>query len=332
MAVLTAIFVLNVSSHCLLAWPSGSVPSVRVSFAGFDVTAKLEVTEHWKAKSQDDVDWTTALGRIKLLVSRDEIEPVPEIVTSPQGQRDLTKRAEYFGKLLRDYKPTAHEVANRILRFFQYELSTPQIQLIPAWDDSLNNPLWMDEEWNTLLTGLFVSSSEPVPGLFGELGVKTLTPSALPALSKFIDRPIEASLVTVLLSDARTAWFDKSLRRTVLELAICTEVLVKGVFFAQSSPAGAAFDYMEDKGRISVRVLDFLDAICLASFSKSYKQDHPDNYEKIDHLFRCRNKVAHRGDLSFRDDAGNFISVDSKLVKAWIESVMHLREWLSGLP
>lgn len=155
-----------------------------------------------------------------------------------------------------------------------------------------------------------------------------LTPDLLPGLQAFISNPTEPSLTLTLLSDAQTAWFEGSLRRSVLELAICTEVMVKRRFFAGNSPAGAAFDYLEDKSKVSVRVLDLIDSIAEEAFAKSYKTEEPDNFRRIDHLFRCRNKIAHRGELSFRDDSGKVVAVDGQIVETWWQAVLNLRGWL----
>jgi hypothetical protein len=173
--------------------------------------------------------------------------------------------------------------------------------------------------------------NQPVPGLKGELGARKLTPADLPELQSFLSAPIEPPLAVTLLSDAQAAWFEGSLRRSVLELAICTEVLVKRRFFAKSSPAGAAFDYLEDKAKISVRVLELLDSVAEEAFACSYKKQEPAYYQKIDHLFRCRNKIAHRGELAFRDDSGKTIGVDAPLVETWWHAVENLRQWLQSL-
>lgn len=153
----------------------------------------------------------------------------------------------------------------------------------------------------------------------------------MPELLSFLAEPEQPSLSETLLSDAQSAWFEGNPRRSVLELAICTEVIVKRKFFAESSPAGAAFDYLEDKAKISVRILELLDKIALEAFSRSYRNDSPDDYRAIDHLFRCRNKIAHRGELAFRDDTGTLIQVDKALVATWWSSVINLREWLAVL-
>ena len=93
---------------------------------------------------------------------------------------------------------------------------------------------------------------------------------------EFTLAPDEPPLDLALLSDAQTAWFEDGLRRAVLELAICAEVMVKRRFFAAASPAGAAFDYLEDKARVSVRVLELLDPIATEAIGRSYRSEFPE--------------------------------------------------------
>ena len=107
--------------------------------------------------------------------------------------------------------------------------------------------------------------------------------------------------------------------------------MVKRTFFAKASPAGAAFDYLEDKAKVSVRVLELLDVIAEEAFSRSYRKENGADYQYIDQLFRCRNKIAHRGELLFRDDHGATVQVDAKTVGIWWLAVANLKDWLETL-
>lgn len=330
MPTLCAKFILEISSPCLLAWPEGQVPEVTVAIGDFRVSAKLLSVDHWRSKGKDDVNWTTGLGKLEIDVARNESDSPPKVVPSPDGTVDLSVQQIFLSSRLPEYKAAALEIANRILRFFQYSLLTPQVQLIPRWDHCLNNPTWLDSQGNKL-KGIDAIIAEPIPGMRGELGAKKLTTAELTQLQSFLLAPTEPSLALVLLSDAQTAWFEGNLRRSVLELAICAEVLVKRRFFAEASPAGVAFDYLEDKAKISVRVLELLDPVAEAAFASSYKKHEPYNYQRIDYLFRCRNKIAHRGELAFRDDSGKSIVVNETMVESWWHAVANLMNWMKSL-
>ena len=69
----------------------------------------------------------------------------------------------------------------------------------------------------------------------------------------------------------------------------------------------------------------------LKRFARSFKKEEPCNFQRIDYLFRCRNKIAHRGELSFREDSGKTVVVDAPLVESWWQAVVILRVWLQSL-
>jgi len=332
MPTLAAKFTLDVSAPCLIEWPDGPPPEVPLSIDGFDIAIRLLPAEHWRTKGKDDPSWTTGVDAIELLISRSEPDSPPEVIVTPDGKRDLTVQSKYLRARLPEYSAKALEVSNRVLRFFQYLLHTPLVRPIPTWEQALQNPTWYDASGSELRGGTPTAVAEPVPGIRGELGVRKLTPNETPALVEYLKAPQQPSLSQTLLSDAQTAWFEGNLRRAVLELAICTEVMVKRRFFAKASPAGAAFDYLEDKARVSVRVLELLDAVAEEAFSRSYRKEDAASFRCIDHLFRCRNKIAHRGELAYRDDAGMTVQVDAPMVESWWLAVAGLKTWLDALP
>lgn len=331
MPVISAKFSIEILSPCLLTWPEGGAPSFAVTIEGFNINATLNSANGWSVSETGGTTWTKGLATVEILVSREEREHPPKVIETGDGKRDLTAQGAYLRSLLPEYKATAMQVANSILQFFRYSLSTPQVRQIASWDPGLNNPLWFDANGGELRGGTRTAVLRPVPGLWGELGAQKLTPADLPALQSFVAAPTEPSLALTLLSDAQAAWFEGNLRRSILELAICTEVLVKRRFFEQTTPAGAAFDYLEDKAKVSVRVLDLLDVIAEEAFAQSYRKQSSANYQCIDHLFRCRNKIAHRGELTYKDDSGTMILVDETHVKSWWHAVVHLKSWLEGL-
>jgi len=331
MPILRAKFILSISSPCLLAWPEGQVPKVTVTIGDFQVEAKLLSTKGWRFKQKGDVFFTTGLRELEIDVTKNENDSPPDVVPSPDGTIDLSVQGDFLRSKLPEYQVVARDLANRILRFFQYSLLTPQVQQIPGWDHSLHNPTWFDSTGNELRGRTDTAIFEPVFGLRGELEAKKLSPAELPELQSLLTAPTEPPLALVLLSDAQTAWFEGNLRRAVLEMAICVEVLVKRRFFAEASPAGVAFDYLEDKAKISVRVLELLDAVAEEAFATSYKKQEPDNYQKIDYLFRCRNKIAHRGELTFRDDSSKSVAVNLPMVESWWLAVANLMKWIQSL-
>ena len=233
MPKLSARFTINIPSPCLLAWPDDHTPEIVATLGSFCVVAKLFSAEDWRSKHKDDVCWTTGLSQLEIEVSRLENDAPPDVVVTHEGMRDLTMQGEYLRSKLPAYQEAVLEIANRILQFFQYSLRTPLVRPIPNWDHSLHNPIWLDDSEKELRGGTYTVKGRPVPGLNGKLGVKKLTPAEFPELQSFVAAPTEPQLADTLLSDAQGAWFEGSLRRSVLELAICTDGMDSPVF---SSP------------------------------------------------------------------------------------------------
>ena len=248
-----------------------------------------------------------------------------------EGHLDYTIQEEYFEKRTDQFAKIAREAINRMIGFFRFSLHTPLLRESSADHQCFRNPDWTDQDDKIIGKAQLVFVVERVPGLWGELGVKKLTPDRLGALVEFLARPTDPSLTAQFLSEAQSAWFEGNLRRSVLELGIACEVAVKRLFFSTESPAGAAFDYLEDKGKVNIRVIELADKVAQEAFGRSYRIESPNDYMNIDNLFRCRNKVVHRDELTFKDDHGNFIAVDANIVASWSASVAALAEWITTL-
>src|SRR5487761_1973817 len=237
MPMLTAKFTVDVSSPCLLQWPDDGAPSIDTTFGRFHVTVRMISAKHWRSKHQSEANWTTGLHSLEINVSGEEPTEPPPVVVTLDGRHDLTVQGEYLRTRLPEYQAVALAITNRVLQFFQFSLFTPLVRAVPRWNEALHNPTWFGADGVKLRAGTGTAVAQPIPGIRGELSARKLTPTDLPALRSFLANPIDPSLAETLLSDAQSAWFENSLRRSVLELAICAEVLVKRQFFAEASPA-----------------------------------------------------------------------------------------------
>ena len=169
----------------------------------------------------------------------------------------------------------------------------------------------------------------PIPGLGQyKLGAKKLLPEDYPDLQAALGTFDKPELYEELLSDAQTAFFQQNLRRSVLEISIACELFVKSFFFGNSNLSSTTYDYFKDKGRINIRVLDLIDNVAKRAFGVSFKDGNLDGFCNIDHLYRARNKIAHRGEIVYRDDAGNSIVVNKELTEEWWNSTKKLIAWL----
>jgi hypothetical protein len=64
------------------------------------------------------------------------------------------------------------------------------------------------------------------------------------------------------------------------------------------------------------------------TFGKSFMEDEKPHYHNIEFLFRCRNKVAHRGELVYKDNPDRLCPVDKGKLVEWWEFAEILRVWL----
>lgn len=328
---LVATYHIPLPSQCMLQWPEGHQATVSFTRDEFNIDVKFHTVEGAKHKYEKDPHWTYYTDKIELTISREEQFYPPLVVQGPDGITNWSFQKDYFDTRKSFYNNVAHYTANCIIDFFRYELKTPLLSEFTPGHQVFQNPVWTDEQGAEVFHAGHTVVIEKVPGSFGELGTSPLTPNDIPLLAEYISKDKQPSLADEILSNAQGAWFEGNLRRCVLELAIACEVISKRKFFSENSPAGVAFDYLEDKSRVSVKVLDIIDTLCLEAFSKSFKIEHKEKYQNIDYLFRCRNKVAHRGELTYRDVNGTPRIASEAIVNEWYESTLFLRKWIDSL-
>ncbi len=328
---LVAHFKGSLGGQCLVAWPEDGSVRFDTKIDTFDIKAQLISTSGSRWKKSDELYSTSGYDQVLLQVAGEEPEEPPRAMPDDKGRIDYTKNIEFYGERAEKYRDAARSCVNRLIRFFKYRLKTPFLKELPPFDNSFVIEQWTDQLGHVLHKGPYIYTVKMTPGLWGGIGVGKLDPSSIPLLQQAIIQPIQPELYEQVLSDAQTAIFEDNLRRAVLELAIACEIATKNCLFPAGSPAGAAFEYLEDKAQIRTNVLNLLDAVALEAFNKSFKRDQPEKYDSIDYLFQCRNKVVHRGNLTFRDKRGEKVSVNKTLVIHWWEAAETLFHWLKGL-
>lgn len=108
------------------------------------------------------------------------------------------------------------------------------------------------------------------------------------------------------------------------------EILVKESFFSGNISALVAIGDLEDRGRVQLRVLDLIDRVSLEVFGQSFRVRFSEEFNHVDYLFRCRNKVIHQGKLFYRNNDKEEIP-DQETLKSWWKSVRKLEIWIQGL-
>jgi len=295
----------------------------------FNVLIKLIPDSRSRSKKHKERLWTVACNAVSIWVSRDEKVMPPRVIPKSDGTLDLTIRIPYFNKRGTDYKRIALQVLNNAIMFFKYELKQPQLKAIDEHTDEINNPKWIDDRGEEIRTGMYVVTSKGIFGQRNEYGVIKFENKHKRNLQSSILKTKMTKLHHEILSDAQSSAFEGNIRRAVLELAIACEVFIKHTLFGGSDISALAFEALEDKRIVSVRVLDMIDIGGVGVPNGSFKKYDKKAYQDIDYIFRARNKVAHRGNPVFRDEKGNLQKVDAKLLRQWWISVDKLFSWAS---
>lgn len=269
------------------------------------------------------VDW------VEITVTKD-VGDVPAIPINEHGGRDLYKVGPYYNGICDGFREVAERYYKRLIRFIKYELKQPfqDDELINP--DFFSNPCWVDEDGKEIGVVSPVLHVQPIPGMDGQLlGSESLKAEHLLAVENELKVGRSVELYQEILSDAQAAIFGNDVRRAVFELAVVCELAVKRKYFSEGVCSGLAFDYFEDKGLVKVTVIELISKVAEEALGESYRKHSAKDYSNIDYLIRCRNKVAHRGQVLFKDDGGKTIQPDLSLVKEWFESVENLLAWLA---
>lgn len=261
-----------------------------------------------------------------MTVTRDEAVDPPPVDETAQ-QRDYHERAAYFAERRQAYQRLAESSVNNVLEVLRFRLRQPVSASPFETANAFANPTWRDQDGNGIKSGGGIFVVPPFHGSSGELGVVKLHRRHQRLILESIEAPKRHHLYDELLSDAQRAAFQGEIRRAVLELAIAMEVFLKHRVFGDSGTAANVFEALEDKGRIPAKVLELLEIGGLAINGKSFRKFNGQAFTDIDHLFRARNRIAHRGELKFRDDAGRLHTVNRQLLQKWWTSVESFWNW-----
>lgn len=277
-------------------------------------------------KEYTDENWVWATSKVTIHSARNEDTnvPMPQII---DGRKNYDERYRYFENLKPAYQQAAWEVLDRAVHFFKYRLHNPNLSLVNQNNNDFQNPVWIDDSGNEIENNSIFIVLTSLP-LLSHFGIRYMSRHDDTDLVNALKDPNSTDLIEELLSDAQSAAFQGNLRRSALETAIACEIAVKQTFFAKATPSGAAYEYLEDNRKVHVTILELIHFVAKQAFGKSFKDDEMPHYKNIDSLFQCRNKVAHRGELKYKDDSGMLRPVDKDKLAEWWESVGILRAWL----
>ena len=307
MTILTAKFTLDPPHPIVVECKDVEEFSYSLSEDEFSVSVNLIKMEGSPKSGWVNSDiYRQLVDKIEIILSK-EVGEIPKIPKTEQGGRDFTDVGSYFDEKKKEFSPLANEIYNRLIKYIKYVLKQPYMNTAAIDRDQLLNPSWSDSDGNNYGCPSVIMHAEVIPVMDGKsLGSTSLKPNH------------------------ETAIFSNDIRRGVFEMALVCELSSKRKYFDDGGVAGLAFDYFEDKAKIRITVLELISSVAEEVFGESFKSVSADDYENIDYLFRCRNKIAHKGKVAFKDKNGAWVYPDINLVKNWFESVENLLSWLSS--
>ena len=326
---LTAVYEVNLSEDLRVKRAESDQMHYETKVGAYSVNVTLIRNGGGKIKIKGEKHPIRFINKMKIEVSRYEDSNPPPVPRNKAGGRNLAGRSQWLSERNQDYHKVAVTAANRIIQFFKYKMHTSMLKEFKDHDTEFQNPKWFGEDGEELESGLFainaIIPTGPGPGLLGEIDFTEMEDEDLQVVLK---NGLEIKTFQEFLSDAQESIRTRKFGRAVLELAITCEVAVKQAFFAKATPSGGAFEYLEDKGRINIKLVELIDGVARQAFGESFKDVEGTAYEHIDFLFRCRNKVAHRGEEVYRDDQGTEHKVDKPTLEKWMASVNTLMKWI----
>ncbi len=331
MSRLTAIYEVEISRGLRVKRAESEELNYQTRTGDFDVNVVLLCNGGGSFKAKNDQHETRLIKKIHLRVMRDEESEPPPILVNEAGGRDISERREWFDGRRDEYKRAALKILNRLIRFFKFRMKSPNLHEFIGHEECFKNPKWEDENGGSLYSGILeltvVMISLPGSRLLSE---RDFTAEDDLNLKECLAADIEPETFEEFLSDAQTSILSGKWRRAILEMAIACEVAVKQLFFGEGTIAPSVFEYMEDKRRLRVKVIELLDGAAKHTFGESFKDANLTAFQDIDLLFRCRNKVAHKGELTYRHDSGIQDSVNQETLERWWASTEELIVWISN--
>lgn len=328
---LIAEYQLELDDWLIIKWPERQPVCLMTHIDGFDLTVTLVSGYGPGRRGKAERIGTWGYRFIKVEVSKPEQEE-PPLPTQTKEGRDFSLRRPYFEARKSAYGQVAAIAVKRLLLFFRYRLRQPIPVNVEFERTEFLNPKWKDEaglEYETS-SGHFVLKALPGFGIEG-FGERPLSKNSIGRLQQALARTIRPTLAEEFLAEAQVSACEGNYRRAVIDLAISCELAIKAKF-SRGAAATRTLEYIDDQQSGKIRPLAYLEAVAIYAFGKSFNSDpHKADFESIDYLFRCRNKIVHRGKAVYRDSQKNLQKLDRVTLQSWWQSVLALHEWLRKL-
>lgn len=313
MTILSATYNVEMPKWCYIDIPSEREFYFSVVDEEYSVSMSFALSEWGVNATHPEKKSVRGITKVMIELSK-EFNKFPDL-TAPLVHHSVN---QIFSK-------KAIELLNRVTHFFRYSQYTPLLKDFNYEDGQFAQPYWRDQRGNPINVGI---TSFVIPTRAGQSGNLRATPFDTEDITKFVQRisnPVPHSLVEQLLSDAQNAWFNRAYFSAVIEMAIACEHAINGVFKEEIA------ENWEKEADKRLGIVHFLHKPAIIKFQRSLKSEQPEEFKKIEYLFRCRNKVAHEASLSFKGLDGTPITPTKEEIAEWWYASFNLMKWIQSL-
>lgn len=269
------------------------------------------------------VPGTQQIGIERVVVSIQKVldSPLPNDPSSDEYQQAVTDYRRRWQRI-------AYRAYERFLQFFKFTLQVPLIETEVIGHAHSDAAFYLDDVKidQPVYSGLIFDRI--YPGARSRLSAEKLSHSNRDQLLQHLSEPNEATLLDKTRSHAQASICQQEYEMAVIQLAVVAEVATKNTLFKQDAIAAETFDYLYDKNKLSIPVVELIHGLTKRVYGESFKEKHSESYKSIDYLFRCRNKLVHRLSPNYRDDRGDLHSIDAETLDEWWHAVANLEKWL----
>ncbi len=324
-------------SNCEISQkPSNKVLKIQTIVEEFQVNIEL----HHRIKNTSKLGLTISSEVYDLVIS------IPYCHKNQDNGIDSDVLMEYFctsniqkedkvKDFMHSYRVAALNTVNRLIDFFENRFHDIPLET-PVFKPLYFEEIWFDKEGSELYRNLTWWSSNgnlAYPPQYGEFkdNESSFGNDICSKIKMAIEDPYkESDIYEKIYSDSRESFFEGHFHRTIMSLAVACEVAIKTFYFSKSTPAGMAFQYLQEKQKVVVSPIELIHKIAKFVLGESFQDFDNDSYEHIDHLFRCRNKVVHQAVLSYTTKNGKEVKPDQEEIGKWLESANILFKWLNS--
>jgi hypothetical protein len=303
---------------------------------------QVDIELHYRVKNTDRLGLTILSEVYDLVISipyhrenqNNEIDI--EVLMDNFCKSNIQKNSE-VENFMSSYRVAAIITVNRLTDFFQNKFHDIPLET-PVFKPLYFAELWLDGDGNELhRTPTWMAHNDNHPYLPKYVGLMG------PDNKSYFDNDIcskikvatedqhykESEIYEKIYADSREAYIEGHFHRSVMSLAVACEVAIKTFYFSQTTPAGMAFKYLQEKRKVEVSPVELIHKVAELALGQSFRDYNKKSYDCIEHLFQCRNKVVHQAALSYSLN-GKEVTPSKEEINEWLDSANRLFEWLNS--